>query len=464
MPSNKKIHFEISERKILLRIVDIAVVLFALYVIGIISNFNYFQITKSNFYWTIVLSFYLIVVGTIFEMYNLQMASSRVQMVRSCILTTFVTCVLYFLTPKITPVLPENRLQILYFFFAILSALFLWRWFYIQFLATNRFTKSIVFIGDSTTIHDQIKSLSKGNINFKIAGFLPLDNNTAVIDEASNAKQLTINSFESFINEYHIKEVIVSNSALVTITYEVYQMLLQLLENGIVIQKYADVYEQVNNRLPLQYNDAELYRFFPFSRNNKNRLYLLSSRFLDYIFSIFGLLVMLVFIPFVGFFNIFWNKGPLFYKQERVGKNGKNFTIFKFRTMVTDAEKNGAVYATVNDARITPFGKFLRKSRIDELPQFINVLKGEMAVIGPRPERPVFVNQIAQDIHLYKTRHVIKPGLTGWAQVNYSYGENIEDSLMKLRYDLYYIKHRSIFLDFNIILKTLSTVLFFRGQ
>ena len=129
-----------------------------------------------------------------------------------------------------------------------------------------------------------------------------------------------------------------------------------------------------------------------------------------------------------------------------------------------NAEQNGAVFATTNDSRITPFGKFLRKTRLDELPQFINVLKGDMAIIGPRPERPVFVDQIAASIPLYQTRHVIKPGLTGWAQVNYPYGSNLEDSLMKLRYDLYYIKHRSLFLDINIVVKTMSTVLFFRGQ
>ena len=120
--------------------------------------------------------------------------------------------------------------------------------------------------------------------------------------------------------------------------------------------------------------------------------------------------------------------------------------------------------ASTNDTRITPFGRLLRRLRIDEVPQFINVLKAEMSIIGPRPERPMFVEEIARNIPLYQTRHVIKPGLTGWAQVNYPYGENLEDSLMKLRYDLYYIKHRSLFLDVNIVMKTLSTILFARGQ
>jgi lipopolysaccharide/colanic/teichoic acid biosynthesis glycosyltransferase len=176
------------------------------------------------------------------------------------------------------------------------------------------------------------------------------------------------------------------------------------------------------------------------------------------------LAVGIALIPFVIVCNAFWNKGKLFYKQERVGKNGKVFNIVKFRTMVKNAEQQGAVFATSNDSRITPFGKILRKSRIDEFPQFINIFKGEMAVIGPRPERPIFVKEIAERMPFYETRHVIKPGLTGWAQVNYSYGETIDDSLIKLQYDLYYIKHRSLFLDFNIIFKTLSTVLFYRGQ
>jgi lipopolysaccharide/colanic/teichoic acid biosynthesis glycosyltransferase len=147
-----------------------------------------------------------------------------------------------------------------------------------------------------------------------------------------------------------------------------------------------------------------------------------------------------------------------------VGKDGAVFSILKFRTMVKNAELDGAVFTTANDRRITAFGKFMRKTRIDEFPQFINILKGDMAVIGPRPERPVFVKEIAASMPFYETRHIIKPGLTGWAQVNYSYGETLQDSLIKLQYDLYYIKHRSIYLDLNIAFKTITTVLFYRGQ
>ena len=187
-------------------------------------------------------------------------------------------------------------------------------------------------------------------------------------------------------------------------------------------------------------------------------------RLIELMFSILGLLISLFFIPIIFLCNLFANKGSLFYTQERVGKNGVVFEIYKFRTMTENSEANGAVFATHNDKRVTPFGKFMRKSRIDELPQFINVLKRDMGVIGPRPERPFFVEEIAAVMPFYETRHVIKPGLTGWAQVNYSYGESIDESLVKLQYDLYYIKHRSIFLDLSITFKTITTVLFYRGQ
>ena len=187
-------------------------------------------------------------------------------------------------------------------------------------------------------------------------------------------------------------------------------------------------------------------------------------RFFEILFSMIGLSIGIIVLPLILIGNLFGNRGTLFYTQERVGKNGRVFNIVKFRTMVKNAEKEGAVFATTNDSRITAFGKILRKSRMDELPQFINILNGEMAVIGPRPERPVFVNEIAVVMPFYETRHVIKPGLTGWAQVNYPYGETIDDSLIKLQYDLYYIKHRSLFLDVNIIFKTLGTVLLFKGQ
>jgi lipopolysaccharide/colanic/teichoic acid biosynthesis glycosyltransferase len=169
-------------------------------------------------------------------------------------------------------------------------------------------------------------------------------------------------------------------------------------------------------------------------------------------------------VPFLFFVNLFANKGPLFYSQQRVGKMGKVFKIYKLRSMVVNAESNGAVWAKKNDKRITNFGRLLRSTRCDELPQFYNVLRGDMSLIGPRPERPEFVKELTETIPFYKIRHLIRPGLTGWAQVKYPYANSVKEQEMKLLYDLYYIKQRNIILDFKIIIKTITTVLFYRGQ
>lgn len=200
------------------------------------------------------------------------------------------------------------------------------------------------------------------------------------------------------------------------------------------------------------------------SKNKNNHLYLFSQRFIDIVLSIIGLVIFISLLPLFLIGNLLGNRGSLFYTQKRVGYKGKIFKIYKLRSMVKNAEKNGPVWAIKNDQRITPFGKILRIFRLDELPQMINVIKGEMSIIGPRPERPEFVKQLKSKIPFYSMRHVVRPGLTGWAQVNYPYANTIEEQQIKLRYDLYYIKERSTFLDFKILVKTISTVLFFKGQ
>jgi len=151
----------------------------------------------------------------------------------------------------------------------------------------------------------------------------------------------------------------------------------------------------------------------------------------------------------------FSSRGTIFYRQKRVGRYDRPFQIIKFRTMIANAEKDGAVWARENDTRITKLGNFLRKTRIDELPQVWNILKGEMSFVGPRAERPEFHNQLQDSVPFFQERYLIKPGLTGWAQINFHYGASINDTAEKLKYDLYYIKNRSIALDIGIILKTI---------
>jgi len=185
-----------------------------------------------------------------------------------------------------------------------------------------------------------------------------------------------------------------------------------------------------------------------------------AKRFVDVALSLFGLLMFAPFVPLVALAIRLDSPGPIFFRQIRVGQGDKEFNLFKFRTMRQDAEANtGAVWAKENDNRVTRLGRFLRKSRIDEIPQLINVLRGEMSLIGPRPERPEFVSTLKERIPYYSERHYVKPGVSGWAQVRYPYGASVEDAVEKLRYDLYYIKNISILLDFKIILKTVAVMI-----
>lgn len=467
MVNNKKIHFEISERKILLRIFDVIFVLLGLYIVGdIFFNFVYFNISTSNFYWVIVLGLYINIIGTVFEMYNLQVASNQFQVIKSTILTASTTVLTYLLTPIYTPVLPSNRVQILYFFLAILLSLLIWRLIYVHLLASSRFIKKVILICDKDQVEELVSGLENVDPHYKVMGYV---NSDSVRNDETNGPEsyivnIDIDALEQFVVSNSVSEVVIASQKTDGITVNLYNQLIHLLENGYIIREYTQVYENITQRIPVQYVARDFYRFFPFSRSNQNHLYLLVVRILEIFISLCGIAVTIGLLPLILIGNLLGNRGKVFYTQDRIGKNGETFKILKFRTMVKNAESNGAVFTTSNDSRITSFGKFLRKARIDEFPQFINILKGDMGVIGPRPERPVFVKEIAEVMPFYETRHVIKPGLTGWAQVNYSYGETIDDSLIKLQYDLYYIKHRSIFLDINIVFKTFSTILFYRGQ
>lgn len=464
MPQKSNIHFDISERKVLLRIFDIISVLALLYVVGIVFDFDYFKINADHWVWSIVLALYLGVFATIFELYNLQKASKFEVVIQNIILTSSVTVLFYLLTPFFTPELPENRLQIIYFYIAVNVALFVWRYAYIVLISAPRFFKRVLLIGNSEDMAKVIRSLQKSDPNYRVIGFI----NTTKAEQASLAfdlpEEFNLKNVAKTVKEHSISEIVIATQPSSGMTVSLYNQLINLLENGVPIREYTQVYEEITHRVPVQHVDKDFYRYFPFSRSNQNKLYLFFHRILDLLFSVLGLIFGLLISPVVLVGNIIANRGPVFYTQTRVGKNSKHFKIYKLRSMVVNAEKDGAVYASAKDHRVTKFGRFLRRSRFDEIPQFINVIKGDMSVIGPRPERPVFVQELSEKIPFYEVRHLVKPGVTGWAQVNAKYGSTQEDALEKLQYDLYYIKHRSLFLDISIVIKTLSTIIFFRGQ
>ena len=464
MAPKKGIHFEISERKVLLRILDVIMAFLGLYVLGLFFSFDYLILSAESTVPLIVLAAYITIFGTVFELYDLQKASQLDISFKNIVITSSIVITFYLLTPVLTPFLPERRQQILYFYLALIVFIFLGRFLYVSLIESPRFYKRVLIVGEVSNIENIISALVVTDPNYKVVGFI----NSETIQEDSikfkGLKEFNPEQLLEVIQDYKISEVLVASFNAEAITAQVYHDLMTLLERGFKIREYTQVYEELLQRVPIQFVGKDFYKYFPFSRSNENKLYIFFHRMFDIIFSVIGLIVGVVLLPIILIGNIIGNRGPLFYSQIRVGKNSQPFEIIKLRTMVINAEEHGAKWAQKNDKRITKFGNFLRRSRLDEIPQFYNVLKGEMSIIGPRPERPFFVNELARIIPFYETRHIVKPGLTGWAQVKTRYGSSVDDSLTKLQYDLYYIKHRSIFLDFNIVIKTLSTILYYRGQ
>lgn len=234
--------------------------------------------------------------------------------------------------------------------------------------------------------------------------------------------------------------------------------LLRLLDEGINILTFPDFLEANYLMVPVEQIDAN---WLVLARLDLAHPYYNGlKRVFDVAASIVGLIltapVMLIAIIAIKMES---KGGPAFYSQIRSGRFTRSFRIYKLRTMIEGAEKDGAKWASASDARITKIGKFLRKTRIDEIPQFWNVLKGDMSLVGPRPERPEFVELLQREIPFYVQRHLVKPGVTGWAQINYPYGASVEDARNKLTYDLYYVKHSSISLDFQILLRTIGTIM-----
>ena len=237
--------------------------------------------------------------------------------------------------------------------------------------------------------------------------------------------------------------------------------LLSLRLAGVRIEHASTILERMTGTLPLvSLSPSALIYSDGFKIKAPQQLF---RRAISVIAAATALLVCLPFLPFIALAVRLSSPGPVFFKQVRVGRGGRMFTALKFRTMCQDAEANGAVWAKQNDPRVTNIGKFMRKTRLDEIPQLWNVLRGDMSFVGPRPERPEFVQWLSKEIPFYDLRHMIRPGLTGWAQVRYKYGASLEDTRLKLEYDLYYLKHVSVGLDLLIMFETIKTIVLRRG-
>lgn len=328
----------------------------------------------------------------------------------------------------------------------VFSALFIvWRIFYNYFIKSKTFSTNALILSDNDEAREIIKKIRS----------LPQLGYTVISHSQDDIKNL-----KKFIIANNVKIVITSEET--KNNPELLHELYESLPLKIRFENLADFYEQIAGKIPV----SIIGRIW-FLENIKNLdrpIYNLSKRATDIVLSLSLLVPVAILFPFIAIAIKYQDRGNIFYYQKRVGQNNKEFTIVKFRTMKIDSENNGPKFTEKNDNRITKFGKFLRNTRLDESPQIINILKGEMSFIGPRPERPEFVSEFRKQILFYGFRHIVKPGLTGWAQVNYEYGDSLEDAYKKLQYDLYYIKNKSLILDIETALKTIQIIINRKGR
>ena len=262
----------------------------------------------------------------------------------------------------------------------------------------------------------------------------------------------------SLIDAHHISDIVVAING--EIAGAAFQSILDAQEKGVEVTRMPILYEEMTGRLPIQHLESDwIIRSFV-DELHVSGFYELTKRTLDFIGGLIGMIVFIALFPLISLAILLDSGLPILYTQTRLGKGGRRFKIYKFRTMKQNAEQDGeAKLAEKDDPRVTRVGDFLRKTRLDEFPQFWNVLRGDMSLVGPRAERPELVASFQKQVPFYRARLLVKPGISGWAQINYGYYASVKEMAVKLEYDLYYIKHRNLPMDFQIILRTIGTML-----
>ncbi|MFA6918695.1 MAG: exopolysaccharide biosynthesis polyprenyl glycosylphosphotransferase [Patescibacteria group bacterium] len=356
--------------------------------------------------------------------------------------------VFYFLSPIFT--IKPQRILIIELIIAFVM-IYAWRRLFLNRIISSKSLNHALVIGQSPLAE---------SLKYEIETRPQLGYKLLIIDS------LPIN-LKDYCLEKKINILIVSQEARNNVEFS--KKIFDCLSLGIDVYNLNGFYEQITNKIPVEYIDYSW--FLENLSENSKTITDGATRIFDIVLSLVGLAISLPFWPFIILGIKINSKGPIFIRQKRVGKNGEIFPFKKFRSMIANAPDgsaegaSGPVWASVDDNRVTKFGRIIRKTRIDELPQLLNILKGEMSFVGPRPERPEFTEILTKEIPFYEGRFLVKPGLTGWAQLKGpSYGGSKEESLEKLKYDLYYIKHRSFTLDLSIILKTLRLVVGGKGQ
>ncbi len=434
-------NFWLKFRNWLLLFGDIIILYLALWITLIIRyQDRYSEMIGSHIIPFSIIFLIWVITFYIGNLYDLRKAKNKSQFFLSLLLILticgFIGMGFFYLLPNIG-ISPKTNLAL----DLLITTIFIFIWRIIFNKLVSAPNKKIIFIGDNEQVQNIIKEIKNNpQWGYEVETIIPADN---------------FSDFDNFLQKKDIATLVISDDLYQT--QKLTDKLYASLSKNIEIFTLTHFYEQLLKKIPLAVI-SKIWFLENLALSNKFTFDKI-KRLMDIILSIIGLIITLPFYPLIYLLIKIDSRGSLFYTQNRMGILGEKFTIIKFRSMVKDAEKNGAEWAQTNDPRITSVGKFIRKTRLDELPQLFNVLWGEMSFIGPRPERPEFIEQLEQEIPFYKQRLLVKPGLSGWAQVNYKYSSDVEGALEKLQFDLFYVKNRSLFIDLTIILKTINIVL-----
>lgn len=420
-------------KTLLLLLIDIGVLFLAL---TIVISFRKSNLDEHYRLFSAIFPFWLLMffIEGLYTLRTYNPANLPISVIRSTFLSVLISFIFIYLFPiQGEGVTPKTNLVLLGL--AALPLMYGWRKLFFNFFSRDRRLRETVLIGSEETLKMVIEEIDrKPHLGYKI-----------VSTKSEIPKSTKLIAIErNYANT------------------ELYQKIFSMLGTVEIID-LAKFAERISGKIPINAIDASW--FIEYCGHQESRSYDVIKMLIDKTIAII-LLILLIPVAVILFPVLFIFHGrPLIFKQMRVGLNNKPFKLYKLRSMVVDAEKNGAQWAKPGDARVTTIGKFLRKTRLDELPQLINIIRGEMSLVGPRPERPEMINEkLAPNIPFYNLRHLVKPGVTGWAQVTFRYGFSQEDSKEKLQFDLYYVKNRSIWLDILVFLKTIKTVISGAGQ
>ncbi|MFX1554326.1 MAG: sugar transferase [Promethearchaeota archaeon] len=418
----------------------------------------------SRGHWFLFLTVLWLAVSYVNDLYDLKTAADRQRsitaLVRAALIVFVIYPVIYFFLP------PRSQARVPVFFSEVIAVflLGLWRLVYSAAFTVPRFRRPAVIMGAGwagRTIVEVVRDHL--SLEYRLVGYV--DDDPAKQDAVIAGLPVlgTSDQLMKVVQASDISEIVVAITH--SIPGELVGRLVECANRGVQITPMTQLYERVTGKVAVEHVGTSWYFDLPIGGESSLSAMHFVKRGFDLLMAVIGLLISLPLYPLIALAIFADNPGPIFYTQKRVGLRGQTFRVIKFRSMVVGAERNGrARWATEKDRRVTRVGRFLRKTRLDELPQLINVLRGQMSIVGPRPERPEFIDELQEQIPFYRMRLRAKPGLTGWAQIHQRYAGSVQDSLLKLQYDLYYIRHWSVYLDLLILWKTAGAVLRLSGR